>query len=129
MDNCIFCKIVSGEIPCYKVAENDQFLAFLSNGPFTDGHTLVVPKQHYRWSYDVPNFGEYWEFVKTVTQKIQSKLNPEFVSYLTMGNEVAHSHIHIIPRYINDNLVGMLNDKVTSKTSAEFQQIADRINS
>lgn len=104
MDNCIFCKIIAGEISCQKIAENEDFLAFLDNQPFTLGHTLIIPKKHYRWTYDVPNFGEYWEFAKTVTNKLISEKNPNFVSYATMGNEVPHAHIHVLPRYNNDHL-------------------------
>lgn len=130
MDNCIFCKIIAGEISCQKIAENKEFLAFLSNAPFTQGHTLIIPKTHYRWSYDVPNFGDYWEFTKIVTQKIQNKLNPEFITYLTMGNEVQHSHIHIMPRYKDDNITKMFTDQYEMHPSNEqLQQIADNINS
>lgn len=104
MTNCIFCKIVKGELPCQKVAENEYFLAFLTIKPNASGHTLVIPKDHHRWVYNVPNFGEYWEFTKVVTQKVQSETKADFISYLTMGNEVPHAHIHVIPRYYNDKL-------------------------
>lgn len=104
-DDCIFCKIVSGSIPCYKIAENDNFLAFLDIKPFALGHTMIIPKTHYRWVYDVPNFGEYWEFAHQVTKTINQQLNPLFISYLTMGNQVPHAHIHIIPRYDQDKLM------------------------
>ena len=104
-DNCIFCKIVEGSIPCYKIAENDNFLAFLDIKPFALGHTMIIPKTHYRWVYDVPNFGEYWEFAHQVTKNINQKLSPLFISYLTMGNQVPHAHIHIIPRYDQDKLM------------------------
>jgi histidine triad (HIT) family protein len=103
--NCIFCKIVEGSIPCYKIAENDNFLAFLDIKPFALGHTMIIPKTHYRWVYDVPNFGEYWEFAHQVTKTINQKLSPLFISYLTMGNQVPHAHIHIIPRYDQDKLM------------------------
>ena len=75
MDNCIFCKIIRGEIPCQKIAENNDFLAFLTIYPFTEGHTLIIPKKHFRWVNDVPNFGEYWDFSRKVSQKIQNKLS------------------------------------------------------
>ena len=63
MENCIFCKIVSGEIPSYKVYEDNEFMAFLDVRPLNLGHTLVIPKKHYRWVWDVPNIGEYYEVV------------------------------------------------------------------
>jgi len=130
MDNCIFCKIVAGEIPCQKIAENEDFLAFLDNQPFTHGHTLVIPKKHFRWTYDVPNFGQYWEFTKQISQTIQNKFNPEFINFLTMGNEVPHAHIHLIPRYKDDSLTGLYKEEFrTHPSSEQLQQIADSINS
>ena len=60
----IFTKIVNGEIPCYKVAEDENFLAFLSIDPLSPGHTLVIPKKHYRWVWDVPNAGDFFEVAK-----------------------------------------------------------------
>lgn len=130
MDDCIFCKIVRSEIPCKKVFEDEKFLAFLDIEPFTEGHILIVPKTHYRWVYDVPNFGEYWEFVKKTTEIIQAKLNPVFISYLTMGNDVPHAHIHLIPRYQDDKLIGVFGENLRSKPdSMELNKILDKIKS
>lgn len=99
MQDCVFCKIVQGQVPCYKVYEDELFLAFLDIFPHTKGHTLLIPKDHHRWVYDVPQFGKYWEAAKKVTDKILSTLHPQFVSYLTYGLDVPHAHIHLIPRY------------------------------
>lgn len=74
-----------------------MFLAFLDIFPTVKGHTLVIPKQHARWAYDVPNFGAYWETALLVTRAIQESLKPKFVNYFTYG-EVPHAHIHILPR-------------------------------
>jgi histidine triad (HIT) family protein len=99
MNDCIFCKIVKGEIPCRKVYEDDKFLAFLDINPVSIGHTLLISKTHYRWVYDIPNFGEYWQVAQKLAIDIKnSALNPEYISFITMGNEVDHAHIHIIPR-------------------------------
>lgn len=119
MDDCIFCKIVKGDIPCHKIAENNDFLAILDISPFSLGHTMVIPKVHYRWTYDVPNFGEYWEFVKTITQKINTNLKPYFITYLTMGMQVPHAHIHIIPRYQDDSLINEFGQNLRLKLSSE----------
>jgi len=103
MDDCIFCKIIKGEIPCHKIYEDEKYLAFLDINPVSVGHTLLVPKAHFRWVYDVPNFGEYLEVAKQLALNIKySALKPEFISFLTMGNEVPHAHIHIIPRNDSD---------------------------
>ena len=61
MDNCIFCKIINSEIPCTKIYEDENYLAFLDVEPKSEGHTLLIPKKHYRWIYDVENFSEYFE--------------------------------------------------------------------
>jgi len=128
MDDCIFCKIVNGDIPCQKIAENDDFLAFLDIHPFTLGHTMVIPKKHYRWVYDVPNFGEYWEFTKQVTKKINNTLNPLYFSYLTMGNQVPHAHIHIIPRVKDDSLINEFGQNLRlNLTPQQLNEIASKI--
>jgi len=110
MSDCIFCKIIKGEIPCHKVYEDDNFLAFIDINPVSLGHTLLIPKTHYRWVYDVPNFGEYWQVAQKIALNIKnSPLNPEYISFLTMGNEVPHAHIHIIPRSQKDNIQPVLS--------------------
>lgn len=130
MDDCIFCKIVAGKIPCHKIHENEDFLAFLDIKPFTEGHTLIIPKTHYRWTYDVPNFTEFWKFAQETTKLIQNKLNPLFLTYLTMGNEVPHAHIHLLPRYDNDRLTGLFTESLRSNPhTSHLKQIADKINS
>ena len=102
MKDCIFCKIVNEEIPSYKVYEDDDFLAFLDIRPLTKGNTLVIPKKHYRWVYDVPNFGEYFEVAKKVSLATIKSLGAERITFLTLGMEVPHAHIRVIPRYEKD---------------------------
>ncbi len=99
MEDCIFCKIVKGEIPCQKVYEDDHYLAFLDIKPLSPGHTLLIPKDHYRWVYDVPNFGQYWEVARDLALKLKDQHQAKFISFLTLGDEVPHAHIHLIPKY------------------------------
>lgn len=98
MANCLFCKIVAGEITSYKVYEDDLFYAFLDVFPKTKGHTLVIPKKHYRWVHEVEPSGHYWETVIKITKSIQNVLKPDWVNYFTFG-EIQHAHIHILPRF------------------------------
>lgn len=127
MDDCVFCKIVSGEIPCRKVFEDENFLAFLDIKPFAIGHVLVIPKKHYRWVYDVPNFGEYWQVAQKIALDIKnSPLNPEYISFLTMGNEVPHAHIHIIPRSTEDNITPILQS--IPHLSLTKEELVDTLN-
>lgn len=96
--DCIFCKIVAGELPSYKVYEDDEFYGLLDIFPRVKGHTLLIPKKHYRWVYDVPNFGKFWEVALKITSTMQKAMRPEFITYVTHGLEVSHAHIHILPR-------------------------------
>ncbi len=98
MENCIFCQIVAGTSPSYKVYEDEMFLGFLDIFPRVKGHTVLIPKKHYRWVYDVPEFGTYWEAVLKLTRAMQKALHPQFVTYVTHGLEVEHAHIHVLPR-------------------------------
>lgn len=102
--DCIFCKIINGELPCYKVYEDEHFLGFLDIFPLSKGNTLLIPKKHYRWVNDVPEFGAYWETAKKISDKIQDRLGATSISYLTFGEEVFHAHIRIIPRYPADEM-------------------------
>ena len=97
MENCIFCKIVKGEIPSHKVYEDDNFLAFLDINPRSPGHTQVIPKQHYRWVWDVPNAGEYFEVSKKIALAQKKAFDSEMVICRIYGDEVEHAHIWIFP--------------------------------
>lgn len=85
---------------------------------------MVIPKTHYRWVYEVPNFGEYWEVAKKITQAMQKSLNPYFITYVTHGLEVEHAHLHILPRYRDD--VSFVPDEKTFSRE-EFGQISEKI--
>jgi histidine triad (HIT) family protein len=102
MEDCIFCKIVAGEIPCFKTYEDDLFLGFLDIRPLNKGNSLLIPKKHWRWVNDVPEFGSYWEAARKLALKTAEVVQPESTSYLTLGYEVPHAHIRIIPRFEND---------------------------
>jgi len=95
----VFCRIVRGEIPSFKVWEDENFLAFLDIEPKSLGHTLVIPKKHYRWVWDAPDFGKYFEKVKEVEKKIEKALDPEFVEMRVFGMDVPHAHVQLIPHY------------------------------
>lgn len=97
-NNCVFCKIVKGELPCYKIFEDNLFLGFLDIQPRVAGHTLLIPKKHYRWVSDVPEFDTYWLTTLQITNAMKKALTPTFITYVTHGLEVPHAHIHILPR-------------------------------
>lgn len=107
MNDCIFCKIVSGEITAHKVYEDEDFLAFLDVHPQSPGHVQVIPKQHYRWVWDVPNAGAYFEVVKKIAKAQQKAFNTEWILSKIIGDEVMHAHIWVFP---NSNVAGDRND-------------------
>lgn len=126
MDNCIFCKIVKGEMPSYKLFEDELFYGLLDIFPRTRGHALIIPKEHHRWVYDVPQFAEYWLAVKKLTDAMQKTLSPYFVSYVTHGLEVPHAHIHVLPRY-EDETMFVPDTKKFSKE--QMEETAQKIRS
>lgn len=95
--NCIFCKIVNGEIPSHKVYEDENFLAFLDINPQSPGHTQVITKKHYRWVWDIPNVGAYFEVVKKIAQAQQKAFETDFILSKIIGDEVEHAHIWVFP--------------------------------
>ncbi len=97
VENCVFCKIVRGEIPSTKVFENDNFLAFLSIEPQSPGHTLIIPKKHYRWVWEVPNVGDYFEIARKIAVAQQKAFSTDFILSKIVGEEVPHAHILVFP--------------------------------
>ena len=95
----IFSRIVTGEIPCYKIAENDEFFAFLDINPKADGHTLVIPKQEidYIFNIDDEMLGRMMKFAKTVACGIEKAIPCKRIGLAVIGLEVPHAHIHLIP--------------------------------
>lgn len=95
----IFSRIVAGEIPSYKVAENDKFYAFLDINPVAKGHTLVIPKQEVDYFFDESDelLAEHIVFAKQVAAAIRKAIPCTKVGMTVMGLEVPHSHIHLIP--------------------------------
>lgn len=105
MEKCIFCEIAAKRIPSAIVYEDGDFIAFLDIGPLNAGHTLVVPKQHVRWTYDVEKFGDYWEVAKSIALAAIEALGAFTVNFVTIGfgeGSVEHAHLHVIPRFEND---------------------------
>jgi len=111
MEDCIFCKIVKGEIPCSKVYEDENVLAFLDIAPVHKGHTLVIPKKHFETILDIPEqeLKGLILAVKKVVIAVEKGVDADgFVVTMSnkkaAGQEVPHAHFHIIPRYEDDGL-------------------------
>lgn len=108
-NNCIFCKIAKKEIPAKVVFENEKFLAFLDINPVNPGHVLVIPKEHYRWVWDVPNIDEYYKAVGKVAKALQKAMKTDWIVSAVFGEEVEHAHVWLVPRFENDGHGGSLN--------------------
>ncbi len=100
MEDCIFCKIVSGEIPKDFVYENDFAVAFPDIKPEAPGHILLIPKEHHEWFYDVPSeiSNEWFRAAQTLAKKIKEEHNCMYVELKIAGIHIPHTHIHLIPR-------------------------------
>lgn len=100
MGACVFCRIGQGHEGF--IYEDEGFFAVLDVRPRTAGHTLVIPKEHSRWVWDVPDIGAYFAAVQRVANALRSALNTEVVQMAVMGEEIPHAHVHLIPRFAGD---------------------------
>lgn len=123
----IFSRIIAGEIPSYKCAENDKFYAFLDINPLAKGHTLVVPKHEVDYIFDLDDneLAEMTVFAKKVALAISKAFPCRKVGMAVLGLEVNHAHIHLVPLQ-NEGDMDFRKDKL-QLTAEEMQQIADRI--
>ncbi len=125
----IFSKIIAGDIPCYKIAEDDKFFAFLDINPVNWGHTLVVPKQETDYIFDIDDeqIGEMMVFAKKVAVAIKKAIPCRKVGMAVLGLEVPHAHIHLIPLQNEGDMD--FRHKVEDATPEKMQEIAAKISS
>ena len=123
-DDCIFCKIVKGEIPCNKIYEDKNFLAFLDIKPVSDGHLLVIPKKHYIWMQDTDDktISEIFKLTKKIMLAIKKGLKCDFVQMGVVGNEIPHFHIHLMPRHYGDNFRNFPTKEYNKKEEKKIMQ-------
>ena len=123
----IFSRIIAGEIPSYKVAEDDNYYAFLDINPLTEGHTLVVPKQEIDYIFDLDDrtLAGMMLFAKKVAARIQREIACKRVALVVLGLEIPHAHIHLIP--IQDENDVDFHKKKLDLTPEEFRKIAAKL--
>lgn len=131
MEDCIFCKIVKGEIPSHKVYEDEDVFAFLDIHPINTGHTLVIPKRH------VPEFQDLdektYSAVMSATQKIsriaKEKLSPKRVGIMIVGWDVPHTHVHIVPMNEHGDITSktLLENRAGNPTQEELAATAAKL--
>ena len=123
----IFSRIVAGEIPCYKIAESEDYLAFLDINPLTEGHTLVIPKTEVDYIFDLEDdvLASLHVFSKRVARAIGAAFPCERIGVAVIGLEVPHAHIHLVPiNGVHD--IDFKNPKL-QLSQEEFQKVANKI--
>jgi histidine triad (HIT) family protein len=123
----IFSKIIAGEIPSYKIAESEKFFAFLDIFPIQKGHTLVIPKIEVDKIFDVPDdyLAELLVFAKPIAKSIENSFACDRVSMFTVGLEVPHAHVHLVP--INRTSDMNISSSKLKLSEAEFKEIQQKI--
>ncbi len=124
----IFSRIVKGEIPCYKIAETEQFLAFLDVRPLTEGHTLVIPKQEIDYIYDLDDqtLADLMLFSKKVAKALREAIPCLRVGVAIIGLEVPHAHVHLVPLNLMQDINFLKPDR-PQFTAEQFAQTAEKI--
>ena len=105
--NCIFCKIIAHKLSDHIVYEDSDFMAILDIHPRSPGHTLIIPKKHYRWVWDVPNIGAYFEVANKIAQAQRKVFKQDAIWSNVRGDEVPHAHIWVYP---HEDTIGDKND-------------------
>lgn len=132
MNDCIFCKIVKGEIPSSKIYEDEEIMVFMDVNPATNGHMLVIPKEHYQDLFDIDS-----KIITHSLDVIKNKLYPLIKDKLNcdgltisqnngFGQEVKHYHIHIIPRYENDNDTHTYNKDIMKPVDSIYSILKEK---
>ena len=123
----IFSKIVSGDIPCYKIAEDERFFAFLDINPLAEGHTLVIPKQETDYLFDIDDeqYKDLFLFAKKIALAVKKAVPCKKVGIAVVGLEVAHAHIHLVP--LNGLFDLDFKKQKLSFSKEEFERIQTRI--
>ena len=131
-DECLFCRIVSGELPATVVYEDDNAVAFLDHRPLFPGHTLLVPRQHVETLGDLPTklVAPYFEAAQLLSLAVESAMDAEG-TFVAMNNRVSqsvpHLHVHIVPRRRKDGLKGFFWPRTKYKSDEEMQEVKEKI--
>ena len=127
MNECVFCKIVKREIPSDIIYEDNEVLTFLDIQPVNFGHTLVIPKKHYEKMENTPDntLSVVFANAKKIMKAVKEAMSADFVALSVIGIDVPHFHVHLIPRYFNDNMPIFWTRK--KYRNGEKEKIAEKI--
>ena len=128
MNDCLFCKIAGGDIPSYSVYEDASYRAFLDIHPLNPGHVLVIPKEHYRWVWDIHDIGGYYSVVGKIANALRKALHTEWVVSIVLGEAVPHAHVWLVPRHEGDGHGDALDFSLRKELPAEdMEKIAQQV--
>ncbi len=121
-DECIFCRIVRREVPAYIVYEDTHFIAFLDIHPLAAGHVQVIPKEHYRFVWDVPNVGAYFEVARRIAKAQQKVFRHDLIRSQVFGEQIFHAHIWVwpdLPHERDEKDFELITEKIRDALSVE----------
>ena len=134
MEDCIFCKIVSGEIPCFKIYEDQQVLSFADINPITGGHTLIIPKNHAEniWEIGEDDLGAIHRASRLIAGAMKKALQPDGIAFLQLNGRavnqlVMHYHLHLIPRRADEPALSMTEWELVPGDMKKIEETAGRI--
>lgn len=130
--DCIFCKIVAGEIPCFKLYEDEDTLSFMDINPANEGHALIITKEHWKNVYEIPDtlIAAVSVTAKKIAGAVEAKLSPDGINLIQCNGEgaaqsVEHFHMHVLPRKLGDDL--KLNWRIIPGDMEQIKKQAERI--
>ena len=132
MDNCLFCRIVSGELPATIVYEDDNSVAFLDHRPLFHGHTLLIPREHVETLGELSReiVGPYFEAAQLLSRAVESAMDAEG-TFVALNNRVSqsvpHLHVHVVPRRKKDGLKGFFWPRTKYKSNEEMEEVKKKI--
>jgi histidine triad (HIT) family protein len=128
MEDCVFCRIAAGEIPSYKIYEDDGYFAFLDITPRNKGHALVIPKKHMRWVWDSDDIGGYFRVVQKIALAQKKAFGTDFIVSAVIGEEVPHAHVWLVPRFEGDGHGGALDfSNIKEFSKEQMEEFAESI--
>ena len=128
VDDCVFCKIVAGEIPCHKIWEDEEFIAFLDVFPFVLGQVLVIPKEHvapFVFDMEDEDYCKFMKVVKKVVLGVDKALKPTKTGMMIEGLDLDHVHAKVFP--LSDAGFGAFSERIDKPGDEEMRDMADRI--
>lgn len=126
MNDCIFCKIIKGEIPAHKIYEDESFISFLDINPVSKGHALIIPKNHIDWMDEADDglIKDIFVLAKKMMLNIKEKLPCDYVQVSVVGKDVPHFHVHLIPRNLGDDIH---HKEILKYEDSEVEEVINKI--